>query len=195
MAVWETFLDTTAPYLRPNSALNFIVEATATVTIPPGDWTIGLGSDEGGLLRLEEVNFSGESNTDGDTPGDNELRHEGRRRRSWTTGHFSVGPGGLTTQLTALMFERNGIDSFEVAIRSGHHNHLVVADDWVLLENGALGWNVLQEATASRTDLENAMRDVSASVWTRGDFQIDDPTRLDSLTLQISLQRWIWCVF
>ena len=180
-----TFLDTTNSYLIPNSTVHFLVEARATVTIPEGEWTIALGSNEGGFVRLEDVTLFGESNTDGDTPGDNEIRYAGTRAHGWTSGQFTVGPGGLTTQFAALMFERGGADSFEVAIRAGHHDNQVDMEDWALLQDGALGWTVVHESALAQTDLQPAMLDVNASLWVRTEFDIDDPAQLDSLRLQL----------
>ncbi len=110
------------PYIDGSSAGldDFAVLATAMVTIPEGDWTVGFGSDDDGFARLAGVRFSRVSNGNGDTGGDDEIRYDRPRAHGWTTGQISTPTGGMTTDLTALMYERGGEDSFEIAIRRGH---------------------------------------------------------------------------
>jgi hypothetical protein len=132
-----------------NSMDDFTVEATAEFFIPEGDWTIAFGRDDGGLLQFDNINFGV---TDGEndtarvlTAGDGEIYYGGTGGHMWTSGQFTVPTGGITTLFRAVMFERGGDDSFEVAIRSGLHGNAVNSTDWILLSDGALGWAVTPE--------------------------------------------------
>ncbi len=177
------------PYLDGSTGTglsDIAIRATAVVTIPEGDWTVGFGSDDGGRLQLAGVPFFGEAGTNGDTPGDDEIRFNRTRGHGWTTGQITVGPGGLSTRIVTEMFERGGGDSFEVAIRAGHHNNAVSAADWTLLSDGALGWSVKSQLTdVVQTDLETEMRGSNATALFRSSFDVADVGSLDSLSLDI----------
>lgn len=123
---------------------DFLVAAHAWVTIPPGTWTIGFGSDDGGLLRLDGINapiaFTNEYNTNGDSGLDNEVRYNGTRGHRWTRGVFTV--SDLTcAELYALFFERGGGDSFEIALAEGAKSGFNTTD-FQLLYNRLHGWLV-----------------------------------------------------
>ncbi|MDP6047675.1 MAG: hypothetical protein QGG25_18840, partial [Phycisphaerae bacterium] len=122
------------------------VEAVAEFAIPAGDWTIAFGSDDGGLLQFDSINFTAGYNENATgralTPNDGEVYFGAPRGHGWTAGEFTVPAGGVTTMMRSLMFERGGGDSFEIAIRSGSHGNAVNNTDWVLLQDGALGWTI-----------------------------------------------------
>jgi len=189
--------NTTQPY--PDGTSNtrltdFAIRATATVTIPAGEWTIGFGSDEGGLLRLDGIHFIDTFGEDGPaTDGDGELLFNGTRGHRWSRGTFSVGEGGFTTKLTSLFFERRGDDSFELAITRGHTDGDVDPTGWTLIADGALGWHVattdlkpvsvLSPLVAS--SIADAMADQRTSAYLRIPFDVADPADLASLTLRM----------
>ncbi len=111
---------TTAPNGDGN---DFLVQATTKVPfkLPPGDYTIGFGSDDGGQLQMTGVSFLNEINTNGDAdPNDDTIFFNGNRGHGWTLGEFTVGPEGLETMIDASFHERGGGDSFEIAIAEGH---------------------------------------------------------------------------
>jgi hypothetical protein len=175
-----------SPYLDGTSDTDlsdFAMQANATVTIPVGTWTIGFGSDDGGRLALGGLNFSGESGTNGDTPGDGELRYEAPRGHSWTSGTFTVTGSPLTTTLSAMFYERGGGDSWEVAIRAGAGDANYVSAG-TLLSDGALGWHVNSPiSTGIQTNVQTAMQNVNSSLWSRTSFEVADPSVYDSLAL------------
>ena len=127
---------------------HFLQQATAVLQIPAGDWTIGFGSDDGGYLRMPGVSFLNTYNESGSklVAGDGEIFFDAPRGFSWTTGTFSVPAGGVTTDFEVLMFEQAGGDALEVAIVGGHTNTFdgsVIGSEWDLLEDGILGWKLL----------------------------------------------------
>jgi hypothetical protein len=127
---------------------DFLVTAETAVplTIPQGDWTIAFGSDDGGSLRIAGVAFLNEVNTNLDPGFDDTILFDAVRSHGWTAGEFTVGPGGLSAVIEALMYERAGGDSFEIAIAPGHLGN-AVADDgtWQLLGEGTHGWTAISE--------------------------------------------------
>ncbi|MCA9141091.1 MAG: beta-propeller fold lactonase family protein, partial [Planctomycetales bacterium] len=135
----------THPYpngVADESLNDFVLQATAWVTIPVGTWSIGFASDDGGLLELAGVNFTAESGEGGGVAGASQLRYEGVRSHLWTTGQFTVSGQPLTTQLTVMMFERTFGDSLELAIRPGINTGIVDSSTWSLLADGVEGWQV-----------------------------------------------------
>jgi hypothetical protein len=145
---------TNLPY--PNGAtgqgmFDFAVKATATVTVPAGDWEIAVGSDDGANVVFSSgVTFNGKWGENG-TSAANEIRFEAPRGHAWTGGDFTVGGAGVTTTLTAVMYERGGGDTFEVAIRDASGGALGsigggAADGWQILGDGVLGWEVSTNA-------------------------------------------------
>lgn len=133
----------TAPYLdgtADTSNDDFLQQITGLVKIPAGDWTIGLGSDDGGAVIIPGVEFSARYNaTAGST--DDEIRFNGTRGHGWTMGEFTLA-SELVTQFEAVAFDRSGGDSFEVAIL----NDLAGANDptdFEIIGDGVFGWEVL----------------------------------------------------
>ncbi len=136
------------PDNSPAAAEDFLVTARTAVPfhIPEGDWTIGFGSDDGGALQMPGITFLNEINTDGDPGIDDTIVWNDVRGHTWTTGEFSVGAGGVDTMIDAIMFERGGGDSFEIAISDGHRGNGVTNDQsWHTLADGTLGWTAVPE--------------------------------------------------
>src|SRR5690606_28980435 len=139
----------------------------------------------GGFLRLDGVEFFGEFNTSADTPGDDEIRYQGRRAHDWTTAQFTVGPGGLSTDLYALVFQSDGSSSIELALRPGHHEGGVNTAEWKLLEDGVFGWTVIRPGSSLvQTDLQEEMA-ASSSLWVRSEFELEDVPDFDNLFLRL----------
>ena len=130
---------------------DFILYATAEVTVPAGDWIIGFGSDDGGQLTLTGSGLEciENCNDGGELPfesGDM-IHFNGNRGHNWTIGESS-GDGG-TYDFSASMHERGGGDSLEVAIInaddwSGGFN---IDEGWQLLGDGVMGWGVSTDKT------------------------------------------------
>ena len=147
-----TFIATTLPYpngvgVGDTSVSDFVVSAEADVIIPPGEYTIGIGSDDGGKITIPGVEFEYWSDNNGSLD-DDQIRFEGTRGHGWTVGYFQLDEQ-LETTITAEFFERGGGDSFEVAVIEGE----VIEDanpttGWELLSDGVLGWSVTTTGSA-----------------------------------------------
>ncbi|MCA9171707.1 MAG: lamin tail domain-containing protein, partial [Planctomycetales bacterium] len=177
---------------------DFALRTTATVTIPAGDWSIGFGSSDGGLLRLAGVPFlttKGESGSDDQLiANDDEIRFETTRTKGWTTATFTVPTGGVRTTLEAISFERNGADFLEVAIASGHlTNTPSPRVGWSLLGDGELGWQVETQAPLEapnysprfRSDITSANTDTDQGIALRVPFEISDLDGITKLALSL----------
>ncbi len=161
------------------------LRAQATVFIPAGNWMIGFGSDDGGLLRLSGVTFTNKFNSD--TSPANEIRFENPRGHDWTVGQFTVPAGGITATLDSMFYERGGGDSFEIAIRQGFRNdNFVDSNEYQLLSNGTLGWQVTTADTAgAKTDVQTSVKNVNSTAWLRVPFEVTNPAGVETLTLNM----------
>ena len=149
---------------------DFAVQVTADVTIPEGTWSIGFGSDDGGQLTIEGVEFDFDTSLNNDSFDDDQIRFEGNRGHGWTSGTFTL-DAPLTTTIVASMHERGGGDSFEIAVREGDNDDDILeaanTTDWQLLGNGTLGW----EVTTTAAPLVSA--DISATATAGRALQFD----------------------
>jgi hypothetical protein len=151
------------PYPLPLSGTlneDFVIEGTTLVSIPAGTWSIAVGTDDGGLIKVAGVNFStgaggGESRFGEDASpvrtSNDSVRFEGIRGHSWTGGTFVLN-APLTTTITAIMFERGGGDSVEVAFRDAsggisNDPQSGSASGWSLLIDGVNSWTVRSGTT------------------------------------------------
>ncbi len=129
---------------------DFSVKAHAFVNIPEGDWSIMAASDDGRYLTLEDVIFNGQGgqiNMGG--TGENFVGFNDPTGHNNTVGTFTVGPGGLQTELYSFFFERGGGDSFEIAIKLGLDTSMGgPGDGWAILTDGLHGWTVSPESFA-----------------------------------------------
>ena len=134
------------PY--PNGVANesmddFVVHVRADITIPAGTWQIAFGSDDGGRLILDGGNFLSRFGENGTQNSADEIRYEAPRGHGWTGGTFTTAVP-LSTALDAIMYERGGGDSFEIAIRDaagGSSSSVSPSGGWQLLGDGVLGWS------------------------------------------------------
>ena len=138
-----TFPDT-QPYpngVADTSQSDFAVEVTAEAVIPVGTWTVGIGSDDGGRVKIPGVEFTDSLNDD--MFDEDEIRFNGNRGHGWTVGTFEVSGEPLETTITGSFHERGGGDSFEIAVID---DELIEAADpnngWELLGDGTFGWSV-----------------------------------------------------
>lgn len=161
------------------------LRAQATVFIPAGNWMIGFGSDDGGLLRLSGVTFTNKFNSDSSPT--NEIRYEGLRGHDWTVGQFTVPAGGITATLDSMFFEHGGGDSFEIGIRQGFRDdNFVDSSEYQLLSNGTFNWQVTTADTAgAKTDVQTSVKNVNSTAWLRVPFDIANPAGVENLTLNM----------
>lgn len=186
--------DGTTSYLQDDFALR----VTATVTIPEGDWSIGFGSSDGGLLRLDGVEFvetTGEAGSDERLiAGDGELLYNETRNRGWTTGFLRAPVGGMRTSLEVISFERRGADFLEVAIAPGHVTGTPsTRRGWSLLGDGVEGWQVEtiqmpQQAPYGpllRTNVATAMHQQHQGIMVRIPFDVTSASDMNQLHLSM----------
>ena len=172
---------------------NFVMRFTTTVTIPEGDWTIGFGGSDGGILRLGGVSFLQTISESGDNlvDGDGELRYEFPRGFNWSRATFHVGPGGVTVPLELIYFEQISGDGIELAIAPGHRTLDVDPNHWALLEDGVFGWQLSTSFAPDAprfeqfvaTDLSASMFEQASSAYLRVPFNVDDASAIDQLRL------------
>ena len=129
---------------------DFILYATAEVTIPEGEWAIGFGTDDGGQLTLEGLDLPCVvgCNEGGELPFDtDQIAYNGNRGHGWTIGELIV-DNDETVSFNASMHERGGGDSFEVAIvplADWNGTGFDINDGWQLLGDGVFDWGVSTE--------------------------------------------------
>lgn len=122
------------PYSDGNSAPSdgndFMVHAQSDKPFhfPQGTYSIAFGSDDGGGIHLRNASgatftFDSEFGTRAELGGDavdNVAYDNNPRGHTWTGGTFTVTEaGGMDVFIDAIMFERGGGDSFEIAVASG----------------------------------------------------------------------------
>lgn len=172
---------------------SFVLQVNATVTIPEGEWMIGFGSDDGGFLRLADVAFAKTFGERGLSSDDGELVYKNLRNHNWTWGAFEVGPDGMTTSLEGISFDLRGTESFEIGISPGRSDRLPTSNEWTLLTDGALGWQVESTVAAPPPDFSRLIEtDVEAGVFEQGTgafvripFHVEDASIFESLRLEM----------
>ena len=181
-----------------NTLEDFAIQVRANVFIPEGQWTIGFGSSDGGVLRLDGVQFLETSGEEGESEireGDGEIIYNATRRSGWTTAKFEVAAGGIQTTLEAVYFERRAADFFEIVITpeqtTSKPNRF--RGGWNLLSDETYGWRVSTIDVPRRPDfdqtfrhdLETELSGQSTSVYTRVPFTVDAAAKLDQLELRM----------
>lgn len=134
---------------------DFLQYVSGTLTFPEGNYTIGFGRDDGGLLNMPNISFIDTYAERGNSlAGDGQIQWDATGGHQWTLGTFEVPEGGITTPFEAFFYEHGGGDSFEVAIGDVHPDPdiddmttnngrtLFVTEVMVELEDGALGVSV-----------------------------------------------------
>ena len=132
---------------------DFAVQVTGFLEIPEGTWYIGLNSDDGGYISMPRVNFTNTVNENGPTGAVGELMFNGTRGQgTFTYGEFTVPAGGIRTEFEALMFERGGGDSFEVAVLDDEFP-IESNEDWasfaIELGDETYDWRLIEEGPAT----------------------------------------------
>lgn len=151
---------------------NFVIEATGKIFIPSaGDWTFGVNSDDGFSLDITGAD-------------DFHIEFSGVRGVNDTLGVFSVLEAGVY-DVRLVSFERTGAGSMEFFAAPGSHGSFNATDFDLVgdFANGGLalaGFSDLIDA-----DVEDQVRDVNTSLWTRIDFNVDDPTSYSQLDVNM----------
>ena len=173
--------DATFPGLTINADQdNFVIEATATITIPaPGNWTFGVNSDDGFSLTIGTFSVSF---PDPRGPGD-------------TLQTFNF-PAAGDYSLRLVYYECGGGSEVELYAAQGSFagwdatNFRLVGD----IANGGLQVKAPVVAGGSggasyrpliATDVQSQMKGVNATAYLRVPFTVSSPASLESLTLRM----------
>jgi len=161
---------------------DFVVDATATLTIPSaGEWTFVVNSSDGFSLSLEDGtdSFSIEY-PDMRGPGD-------------TLGVFNVTTPGQY-DLRLIMFERAGGSEVELWAAEGDYGSWNAADFHLVGDTAGGGLAVEGDVVTGyedsygsliETDVEDKMADQNASAFIRVPFNVADPNDYDTLYLRM----------
>ena len=181
---------------------DYALRCTANVTIPAGQWTINVNSDDGFQLGIpgvqcltrSSVDYTGTAWNSSTVPAD--VLVFGRPRGPGNTfATFTVPPGaGLSTTITLDFYERGGGDEVELAVASGHQTSFS-ASTFTLLSDGLNGWSVKTTSSTppptydpligQGSDLESQMYNKNATAYMRFPFGVEDLTQFDTLKLRI----------
>jgi hypothetical protein len=159
---------------------NFVLHATATITIPaPGNWTFGVNSDDGFTLSI----------------GSFTMAYPNPRAPGETLQTFNF-PSAGDYPLDMVFYECGGGSEVELYAAQGGfsiwdstHFHLVgdTANGGLTVSSpivsGGGGATSYQPLIA--TDLQAQMYGVNSSAYIRIPFNVDDPSSLQSLTLRV----------
>ncbi|MCZ6793074.1 MAG: lamin tail domain-containing protein [Planctomycetota bacterium] len=175
-------LDNPFPGAEPGENVdNFVLEATATVTIPaPGLYTFGVLSDDGfSLVLTNGVDSFQIAHPDVRGPGD-------------TVGTFDFARAG-EYDLRLIFYERGGGSGVELYARPGRHTSW--NSGFRLVGDTVAGGLAVRSAVVAGgsspslrqrigLDVGDSMRGVQTAVYVRIPFALADPASLESLTLR-----------
>lgn len=124
---------------------DFLVHASGTISLPAGDYTIHVESDDGFSFVMETVagddvlfnKFRGSA--DG---ASNELRFENPTGNSNTGGSFTLGQESVF-EIAAIFWERQGGDYFEISILDDIDTSNTPTTGYEILSHGALNGKVV----------------------------------------------------
>lgn len=136
----------TLPYPGNDNGVNgsdFLVQVSGTISLPAGNYTIFVKSDDGfnfvmETLEGDTVSFTKFSGTGAGT--DNELRFENPTGNSNTGGSFTLSEDSLF-EISGIFFERGGGDFFEISIANEILTNSAPTG-YEVLKDGALGGKV-----------------------------------------------------
>ncbi len=120
---------------------DFLVAASGTLSLPAGDYTFYVQSDDGFSLRLttisgDTVNFA-KNSSEGDS---NELRHERPTGNSRRLGSFTLSQASVF-QVDSIFWERGGGDYMEVSVINSIETRYN-KNSYEILKDGALNGQV-----------------------------------------------------
>ena len=175
---------------------DFALRITADVTIPAGDWSIAVNSDDGFRLVLPGVTFINRYNTNTTglgTMNADTIAYGGPRGPSNTWGTFHL-DAPLTLTLLLDAYERGGGDEFELSFAPGLQSSYSTST-FSLLSDGVSGWSVQTTSSSAPPvydpvigaggNLDAAMYGVNSSAYLRLPFGLDDAAYWDTVKLHI----------
>ena len=154
---------------------DFVVVATGSIAIPAaGPWTFGVNSDDGfelELTRAPHVFSSSFPSPRG--PGD-------------TLATFSIPEAGAY-DVRLIFYERGGGAELELFAAPGSHASFDGSFDLVG-DTTAGGLALTGLAGRVATDVRAVMQGINASLWTRTEFELSDPSSIELLTLRAAYE-------
>ncbi|MFT5524522.1 MAG: hypothetical protein ACI9HK_002477, partial [Pirellulaceae bacterium] len=164
----------------------YVMRATANVTIPAGTWSLLVGSHDGFHLTIPGVVFSLRASDDlvnfPQPIAADELVYNGTRGHSSTLGRFTL-LQPLTTTIQVDYFNQTGNPSFELLIAVGQSRKIV--------EDGVDGWAVTTNPSdisfgpLIETDVQQQMHNTRATAYARYPFQVTNAAGLSGLELDV----------
>jgi MSHA biogenesis protein MshQ len=152
----------TLPYPGADAGVSgddLLVHTSGTLSLPAGDYTIFVQSDDGfsfimDTLSGDTVSFSRFGKSDNE--GGNELRFEGTTGNTRTGGSFNLAQDSVFN-IAAIFFERTGVNYLEISIAN---TALVSKDpvdpaDYEILKHGAIGGKVKFGQCVTNTQLDH----------------------------------------
>ncbi|MFT4807201.1 MAG: MSHA biogenesis protein MshQ [Paraglaciecola sp.] len=136
----------TLPYPGADTGVgdeDFLVHTSGTLSLPAGDYTIYVESDDGFNFVMDTVNgdtvsFSKFGNSS--SGANNELRHENTTGNSNTGGSFTLTQDSVF-DISAIFFERDGGDYIEISISNDIRTN-EAPSGYEILRHGALNEKV-----------------------------------------------------
>jgi len=155
---------------------DFVVLVTGMVLIPEADqWTFGVNSDDGfGLELTNGIDVFNSSYPDPRGPGD-------------TLATFNITQVGLY-DLRLVFYERGGGSELELFAARGNFATFDSGSFDLVGDTANGGLEASSFSTEVGTDVQGQMQNVNASLWTRIEFEVEDPDYYDMLTLKMKYE-------
>jgi hypothetical protein len=155
---------------------DFVVLVTGMVLIPDADeWTFGVNSDDG--FGLELTNGIDDFNSSYPDP----------RGPSDTLATFNITQAGLY-DLRLVFFERGGGSELELFAARGNFAAFDSGSFDLVGDTANGGLEASSFSSEVGTDVQGQMQNVNASLWTRIEFEVEDPEYYDMLMLQMKYE-------
>ncbi|MDH4239774.1 MAG: lamin tail domain-containing protein, partial [Phycisphaerae bacterium] len=155
---------------------DFVVLVTGMVLIPDADeWTFGVNSDDGfGLQLTNGIDVFNSSYPDPRGPGD-------------TLATFNITQAGLY-DLRLVFFERGGGSELELFAARGNFAAFDTPSFDLVGDTANGGLEASSFSNEVGTDVQGLMQNLNASMWTRIEFEVEDPQFYDMLMLQMKYE-------
>jgi hypothetical protein len=152
---------------------DFVVLVTGKVLIPiAGDWSFGVNSDDGFGLQMTNgssvITFS----------------YPSPRSPSDTIETFNVPDSGFYN-LRLVFYERGGGSGLELFAAQGRHSSFNASRFRLIGDFAKSGLYVMSSSDEASTNVDQWMKNVNPSLWTRIEFEGDQTAFFDSLALQM----------
>ena len=155
---------------------DYVVLVTGKVLIPMGgDWTFGVNSDDG--FGMEMTN-----GTDTLT-----FSYPSPRSASDTLATFNIPTWGFY-DLRLVFYEQGGGSSLEFFAAQGRYSLFDASRFRLIGDIAGGGLYVMSSSDEASTNIEQRMKNVNASLWTRIEFEGDQTDFFDSLALRMQYE-------